>query len=543
MAHSHQKDPQWSELFRSRLSRRMFLGSAAVAGAAPAIMPLELRAAERSPAGSTARVRFTPLPPSGADSFLVADGLASEIIVRSGDDIGGCTFGSDPDFTAFFPIDLLERGFDLSRPQHGYAPRTASNREGLLVVNHEQVDPRFLHGSSWRDRTPAQLAREQQEVGISVSRILELNERWHVVPDRRLTRRYDARTPFRLTGPAAAIDGGPDVIGTLANCSGGVTPWGTILSCEENFQDFGTGGLGWDPAIYDRRHYGWVVEIDPFDPSATPRKHTAMGRMRHENVAIRVGRDGTVAAYMGDDKRDSCVYKFVAERKLGSNRDANLRILESGHLYAADFSAGRWILLPQTAAALADAREAAITAGATPVDRPEDLEVHPLDGSVFIAMTNNALHGNFYGHIVRLVEENDDVAATEFSWGVFATGGPQSGFSCPDNLLFDDSGNLWMCTDVSDDAVTRGIYKFMGNNSLFLLPHSYEGGLVYRAASGPIECELTGPSWTPDGRTMFLAVQHPGGHSADLETRGPSSHWPDGGESMPRGAVVAVRGF
>jgi secreted PhoX family phosphatase len=188
-------------------------------------------------------------------------------------------------------------------------------------------------------------------------------------------------------------------------------------------------------------------------------------------------------------------------------------------------------------------RISARAAGATPVDRPEDLEVHPVDGSVFIAMTNNALHGNFYGHIVRLVEENDDAASTRFSWGVFATGGPQSGFTCPDNLLFDEAGNLWICTDVSDDVVTRGICRFMGNNSLFLLPRSSEGGLVYRAASGPIECELTGPSWTPDGHTMFLSVQHPGGHSEHLETRGPASHWPDGGNTMPRGAVVAIRGF
>jgi hypothetical protein len=341
------------------------------------------------------------------------------------------------------------------------------------------------------------------------------------------------------------IDGGPIAIGTFANCSGGVTPWGTVLSCEENFQDFLEGGLEWDPKIYARRHYGWIVEIDPYDPAATPRKHTAMGRMRHENVGIRVGHDGTVVAYMGDDKRDSCVYKFIADRKLRDPRDraANLAILESGRLYAADFSTGRWILLDSSAEALADSRKTAIDAGATPVDRPEDLEIHPRDGSVFIAMTNNALHGNFYGHIVRLVERNDDPAATEFEWSVFATGGPQSGFSCPDNLLFDDAGNLWMCTDVSNDSVGRGIYSFLGNNSLFYLPRDYQGGAVYRFAVGPIECELTGPCWTPDGSTMFIAAQHPGGHSAELETKGPTSHWPDGGNAMPRGAVVAITGF
>ena len=505
----------------------MFLRGSAL-GAAAAALPIELRAATQR--GASSRVPFAPVPVSSADEFVVAKGYERQVLLRWQDDLGNGAFGCDPDFIAFMPIDLLDRGFDLSRAHAGYAPPNASSSEGLLVVNHEFVDPRFLSKD----------VDQHSEVGMSVSRIVRKDGRWQLIKDRRLNRRYDARTEFLLTGPAANIDGGPRVVGTLANCSGGVTPWGTVLSCEENFQDFLDipDGLNWDPAIYGRRHYGWVVEIDPYDPAATPRKHTAMGRFRHENVGIRIGRDGAVVAYMGDDKRDSCVYKFVADRKLRDVRDraANLSILESGRLYAADFSRGKWILLDSSAESLADARKTAIDAGATPVDRPEDLEVHPIDGSVFIAMTNNALHGNFYGHIVRLVERNDDPAATEFEWSVFATGGPQSGFCCPDNLLFDDSGNLWMCTDVSGESVGRGIYTFLGNNSLFFLPRDYDGGKVYRFATGPIECELTGPCWTPDGSTMFIAAQHPGGHSG-------ASHWPDGGNAMPRGSVVAISGF
>lgn len=526
----------WRDLFSARATRRALLRGGAL-GAAAAALPMQLRATP--PGRRPQRVPFEPLPPSRADEFAVARGYARQVVLRWGDDIGNGRFGYDPDFTAFLPIDLLDRGFDLARGHAGYAPRNASSREGLLVVNHEYVDPRFLPEG----------ADEHAEVGMSVSHIVRKDGRWQLVKDARLNRRYDARTPFLLTGPAAGIDGGPRATGTLANCSGGVTPWGTVLSCEENFQDYlaprDQDGLAWDPKPYGLRHYGWVVEIDPYDPAATPRKHTAMGRFRHENVGIRVGRDGTVAAYMGDDKRDSCVFKFVADRKLRDPRDraANLAILESGRLYAADFSRGRWILLDSSAEALADARETALRAGATPVDRPEDLEIHPNDGSVFIAMTNNALHGNFYGHIVRLAERDDDPAATELSWSVFATGGPQSGFSCPDNLLFDDAGNLWMCTDVSDDSVGRGIYTFLGNNSLFFLPRDYQGGVVSRFAVGPVECELTGPSWTPDGSTMFVAAQHPGGHSAELATKGPSSHWPDGGNATPRGAVVAITGF
>lgn len=483
---------------------------------------------------------FTPIPPSRADTVSVAKGFGSEVVLRSGDDLGnGAWFGSDPDFTAFFPIDLPTRGFDLSRSPFGYAPADASSSEGLLVVNHEQFDPRFVHGASWRQRTDEQKLRERTEVGLSISRVAHRDGRWQLVADRGLNRRYDATTEFLLTGPAAAIDGGPRVIGTLANCSGGVTPWGTVLSCEENFQDYTSDdGYAWNRRIYGRRHYGWVVEIDPFDPGASPRKHTAMGRFRHENVAIRVARNGTVVAYMGDDRKGSCVFKFIADRKLSGDRTADMRILEKGRLFAADFANGRWLPLGGTAEVLVDAARAALEAGATPVDRPEDLEVHPVDGSVFIAMTNNSDHGNFHGHIVRLV---DEPAELTFEWSIFATGGPQSGFSSPDNLLFDAQGNLWMASDVSGKAVGRGIYSFQGNNSLYYFPAGTSE--VYRFASGPVECELTGPAWTPDGSTMFLSVQHPGGHSADFDTSGPASHWPDGGNSMPRGAVVAITGF
>ena len=524
---------------------RRSLFRAAALGALGAAAPRSLCAIERR---NAAHVPFVPLKTSTADELSVAGGYRSEVLMRWGDDIGNGAFGSDPDFTAFLPIDLLERGFDLRRGHASYAPRKASSTDGLLVVNHEFLDPRFVHGPSWRDRTAAQLAHERTLVGVSVSRVIRKNGQWTLQKDRGRNRRYDANTPFRLTGPAADVDGGPLVIGTIANCSGGVTPWGTVLSCEENYQDFlleGAVPLGWDPSIYGKRHYGWVVEIDPYDPDAVPRKHTALGRFRHENVGIRVAADGTVVAYMGDDKRDSCVFKFVASRKLSDPRDraANLTILESGQLYAADFGNGKWIPIPSTLEALADTRQAALAVGATPVDRPEDLEVDPIDGSVLIALTNNSYHGNFYGQIVRLEEAKDDPAALTFSWSIFATGGPQSGFCCPDNLLFDDAGNLWVTSDVSEVVINQGIYAFLGNNALFYFPRSEAGGGLYRFANGPVECELTGPSWTPDCSTMFLAVQHPGGHSGELETTGPASHWPNGGNAIPRGAVVAITGF
>jgi secreted PhoX family phosphatase len=288
-----------------------------------------------------------------------------------------------------------------------------------------------------------------------------------------------------------------------------------------------------------------------------------MGRFRHENVAVRVGADGTVVAYMGDDLADSCVYKFVADRKfVPGDRAANLGILESGKLYAADFQNGKWLLLDydsqkalqdakdakgapvfaSQADVLANARAAAIALRATPVDRPEDIEIHPKDSSVYIALTNNAGHGNFHGQIVRLVEADNLPQATAFDWSVFATGGPQSGFSSPDNLVFDNDGNMWMVTDISTSRVGKGIYSFQGNNAMFFFRTSGpDAGVAYKFASGPVECELTGQAWTPDGTTMFLSVQHPGEESKSLSEL--TSHWPNGGSDIPRPAVIAITGF
>ena len=191
---------------------------------------------------------------------------------------------------------------------------------------------------------------------------------------------------------------------------------------------------------------------------------------------------------------------------------------------------------------LADARAAALVLKATPVDRPEDIEINPIDGSVFVALTNNTGHGNFHGQIVRMAEKDGNPAALTFDWSIFAVGGSQSGFSSPDNLIFDNEGNLWMVTDISSSRVNKGIYSFQGNNGLFFFRTSGpDAGIAYQFASGPNECELTGPCWTPDGQTLFLSVQHPGEESKSMTEL--SSHWPIGGNAMPRPGTIAITGF
>lgn len=559
----------WHDLLSQKISRRTVVAGATAAAAAAAA-PLHLKAAYAAPAEQrSASLPFTPLRPTTVDDIVLPTGYRYNVVTHYGHDLGdGQTVGFNHDWTGFYPMDMLEKGVDTRNTYNGFLKSNLSSTDGLLVVNHEYVNPMFVSGYTGGAKSADQVAKEKLAVGVSVVRVKRnADGTVNYVLDSQYNRSINATTPMLLTGPAAELDGGPNAIGTLGNCSGGATPWGTALSCEENFQDYATPaptGNGWEPATYGKRHYGYVVEIDPFDKASTPRKHTAMGRFRHENVAIRVGADGTVVAYMGDDRNDACVYKFVADRKLtdASDRAGNMTILESGKLYVADFQNGRWLLLDYDAQArlrdakktdgtpaytsqaevLASARDAALALSATPTDRPEDIEVNPIDGSVYIAFTNNTAHGNFHGQIVKVVETDDDVAATTFGWSVFAVGGPQSGFSSPDNLGFDAQGNLWMVTDVSSSRLTKGIYKFMGHNSMFFFRTTgADAGVAYLFASGPAEAELTGISWTPDGRTMFLSVQHPGEESKSMTEL--SSHWPLGGSAMPLPATIAIRGF
>jgi secreted PhoX family phosphatase len=424
-------------------------------------------------------------------------------------------------------------------------------------------------------------------------RVKREGDAWRFVEGDAMNRRIDATTPMDLTGPAAGSDrmkGATEVIGTLANCGGGVTPWNTVLTCEENFQDYygqrtddqGQPGQGTDDSpealevaetyrwlddaegAQPPEHYGWIVEIDPFDPESKPRKHTWLGRVRHENAAIAVSDSGRIVVYTGHDEEDRCIYKFVSSGTYKEgDREANMDLLSDGMLYVADFAQGKWtaldyennklfkdngyksqaeVLVRSIDASTIEDPETELTLG-TPLDRCEDIEVHPETGQVYAALTNNALHGNFYGQILRMTEKDDDPTAEEFSFEVFAAGGPQTGFASPDNLLFDNDNNLWVVTDISSSSLGSGIYETFKNNGAFVMPSGLDGGAsggdVFQFASAPVEAELTGPAFTPDGKTLFLAIQHPGEETED--PKNPTSTWPNGDE--PKSSVVAITGF
>jgi uncharacterized protein len=523
------------------VSRREFMkfvgfGTAALVGAATGVDKVA-QAAEKTGTDLFDKMKgkppFKPIQPSDRDELVLPKGFMHDVVVAWGDEIGnGEKFGYNCDLTLYFPIG-------------------GSSEHGLLWVNHEYVGS----GALWMYNSllpeAEKHAIEQYNVGGSVIEVKKEGGRWKLNKSSRYARRITANTPIDLTGPArgdAAVGSVVEVKGTFANCSGGRTLWNTALSCEENFES--------DAARWGRNatHYGWVVEVDPFDPQSKPKKHTALGRFAHENAAMTLSKDGRLVVYMGDDANDQYFYKFVsADRYDPLLGKGNSRLLERGVLYVADLASGKWLpldleLSPQLkeifttqGQVVTYARDAAKLLGATPLDRPEDVEVHPKDGSVYLSLTNNTKHGNFHGQILRFIEDGDDAASLTFRFEVFAVGGPQSGFSCPDNLLFDRGGNLWVFTDISSSKLNQdGAYETFKNNGAFFIATDGKGaGQAYQFASGPRECEMTGPDFTPDQKTMFIAVQHPGEETKDPSN--PTSRWPYG--DIPRPAVVAIQGF
>jgi secreted PhoX family phosphatase len=340
---------------------------------------------------------------------------------------------------------------------------------------------------------------------------------------------------------------------------------------------------------HEPNRFGWVVELDPFDPSHEPVKHTALGRLKHEGATVTLARDGRVVVYMGDDERFEYVYKFVSARAWdpAAPRSAHLRLLEEGTLYAARFDAdgsGTWIELTHgrngldassrfrdQADVLVNARAAADRVGVTKMDRPEWIAVHPTTGEAFVTLTNNSSRGrdgnpgtdaanpranNTYGHIVRWRETGGDAGATRFAWDVFVLAGdPASAdpakrgtvksdaFGSPDGLWIDARGVLWIQTDVSTSTLRKGDYAALGNN--MMLAADPTNGEVRRFLVGPNGCEITGIVPTPDGRTLFINVQHPGETPTEISDPAQPlavSSWPDGvAAGRPRSATVVIR--
>jgi len=485
---------------------------------------------------------------SDKDDLLLANGLNYHVIARWGDKINYLDrFGFNCDFTAFIPLDEKDPN------------------DGLLWVNHEYVNSLFISGFDYKKRnnpdslrTKEQVDLEMYNVGGSIIRIKKEEGIWKLVANDPHNRRISNHTPIRLNWDHP-IKGKSTVIGTNSNCSGGITPWNTFLTCEENYHNFfgetvydennvpllKKGRHDWEEYYdYPPEHYGWVVEVDPKTGDA--QKHIALGRISHECCTLYQLEDERIVAYTGDDQNDEHLYKFVSSEP---------NSLKHGTLYVADTINGVWLPLDwesqdilkakfrDQTEVLVRVREAAKLLGATPLNRPEDIEIDPITGHVFVSLTNNKPKGDYHGSILKIEESEGAYDALSFIASTYKAGGEESGFSCPDNLAFDHSGNLWMTCDVSGSEMNNEDKPYMAfkNNSLFVIPrYGNDAGRVIRVASGPIDSELTGPWFSPDGKTLFLSVQHPGEQTVDIDN--PTSQWPFDGDNLPKPSVVAITG-
>lgn len=467
--------------------------------------------------------------PDTQDRLLTAQGLNWKLLIQEGEALSDALkFGCNNDYLQFFPLESAQRG--------------------ILWVNHEYLHPLL---SSKPERTAQVVDLEMDMVGGSLIEIEQVNGEWSVVKNSKYNRRITGKTIIPFAG-GKKILGKSEAMGTLANCAGGITPWGTVLTCEENYDGFygerdrKSGAitpslfLGWEKFHANPpEHYGWVVEVDPKTGAA--KKHTSIGRFAHECATVRLTKDGYPVVYSGDDTNDEHLYKFIGTKK---------NSLEEGTLYVANLERGEWIpmlhsqdqlkkVFKDQLDVLIHCREAAKILGATQLDRPEDIEIDPITGDVLVACTNNKPAGRPHGKILKIKELNNNPAALKFTHETFLSGGEKGGLSCPDNLAFDAKGNLWITTDISGSDINKGVQKSFGNNGLFVVMRSGpQAGIPIQLASAPTDAEFTGPLFSPDGKTLFLSVQHPGEQTRDLAKL--TSRWPNNG--IPRSSVITISG-
>lgn len=637
------------DVIASALSRRSMMRAAAVvtvaaaagtatvigsggeqASAAPAAGAADLDGLGHGGKTDGARgLRFASVAPNKDDKVTVSEGYAQNVVIRWGEPIlrGAPAFDADKQ-TAKAQAGQFGYNNDFLSllPLHGERGRQ------VLVANHEYTDEILM----FRGYDPANPTREQVEIawaahGLSVVVVQEEHRSGKLTAVTRhpLNRRLTATSEFKVTGPAAgsaflktsADPTGTKVLGTLNNCAGGTTPWGTTLHGEENFNQYfangssdtdkrygiGTGATERKWERFDKRfdlkqepneahRFGWVVELDPYDPDFTPRKRTALGRFKHEAAQPRLTEDGRPVVYMGDDERFDYFYKFVSSKRMkkGSSRAArehNLTLLDEGTLYVAKLTgdspaaeidgtgklpndgefdgSGHWIPLATGSTSHVPGmtaeevyvftRLAGDKVGATKMDRPEDIEPSPRTGRVYVALTNNTDRGkpgkaaadeanprnlNKHGQILELAENFDDPAGDGFAWRLFLVAGDPNDPATYFAGFPKDKVSPISCPDnvafdphgnlwISTDGNQLG-----SHDGLFgVATRGERRGELKQFLTVPAGAETCGP--LIQARRVLVAVQHPGEiDGASVEK--PASVWPDGPGKIVRPSVVSV---
>ncbi|MDN4610592.1 PhoX family protein [Arthrobacter burdickii] len=600
------------DIVSSEFSRRSALGAGA-AGALTLLVGMQTGAgsAQAAPPPGTgyrkSNLPFDAIAPVDAsvDAMTVPQGYGWKPVIRWGDPL----FANSPAFDAesqTAAAQALQFGYNCDYTDV-LEIEGSKGRRAVLFANHEYTNETIMVPPTLPAADVRGIGKAAHGLSVVELERRNRNKPWSYVQGAPLNRRYLTTTPYEVTGPAAGSDllktkddpAGRTILGTLGNCAGGTTPWGTILSGEENFNGYfvatGTSdgdrryGLtnrptarGWeiDEARWDTRNagyenekhrFGYIVEVDPFDPTSTPKKHTALGRFKHEGANVTVASDGRVVAYMGDDERFDYLYKFVSTNTVqpgtsAAARKANMTLLSEGSLYVARFQGdsvaeidgsgrlpsdgafdgvGEWLpLLVDNRSVVAGmtaeevavfTRLAADRMGATKMDRCEDVQPNPLTGRVYVACTNNTNRGvgsnaiadeanprtlNRDGHVVELSEAGGNASGTRFTWNLLLVcGDPARSPATYFGGYPKDKVSPISCPDnVAFDSQgnlwisTDGQPGTVGySDGLFKVGlEGAERGRVQQFLAVPRDAETCGPIIHDQEGTVFVAVQHPG---------------------------------